>query len=65
MSAHREFVALATENEDLGIVPAGDAERIAQDYANESGETVTLRDPLSDELLATVHPAARARSAAN
>jgi hypothetical protein len=60
----RAFVQLATENEDLGIVQAGDALGVAQEFANEQGVAVTLRDPVSDELLATIQPAARARSAA-
>jgi hypothetical protein len=59
-----EFVALATANDDLGIVLGVDAERIAEDFANETGQPVTLRDSVSDDVITTIEPVARARSSA-
>lgn len=51
------MVALATEDEDLGMVAAADADQHAKEYANEQGCTVYLRDPLTDEVLSEVNPA--------
>lgn len=52
------LVALATENADLGLLPASKARDEAVKVADETGETVYLRDPMSDEVIDTVEPAA-------
>jgi hypothetical protein len=51
------YVQLATEMEDLGLVPEGDAGARAQAYATESGRTVWARDEFTDEPLYSVEPA--------
>lgn len=57
MTTHAENdVMLATEDRDLGIVPAATARQHAQDAANEEGKTVTLRHPETDEVIGTVEP---------
>lgn len=50
------LVALATEHADLGILPASKARDEAVKVANETGATVYLRDPMSDEVIDTVEP---------
>ena len=50
-------VVLATLDADLGLVPSEKAKAEAQVAANEVGQTVTLRDPTTDKVLATVKPA--------
>jgi len=52
----KAVIALASENTDYGHVPAAVAEAEAQTIANEDGKPVTLRDPVTDRVLATVEP---------
>lgn len=47
---------LATEDEDLGLVSAETAEQDAAEAANETGQTVTVRDPITDKVLHTAEP---------
>jgi integrase len=47
---------LATANEDLGIVPAREAAGEAADIAQQTGETVTIRDVVTDQVLAVAQP---------
>jgi hypothetical protein len=47
----RSAVMLSTTNTDLALVPRGQARRLARAEANSLGETVYLRDPVSDEVL--------------
>jgi hypothetical protein len=50
------FVMLSTTNADLALVPRGQARRLAKAEANSLGETVYLRDPVSDEVLDLFEP---------
>ena len=47
---------LATEDRDLGLVPARTAMAEAKKIANETGETVYVRDVITDQVMATVRP---------
>lgn len=49
MTDRPDFVLLATEDQDLGLVAASVARVQAQQRADELGTTVWLRDPASDE----------------
>jgi hypothetical protein len=49
-------VMLSTVNTDLALVPRGQARRLAKAEANSLGETVYLRDPVSDEVLDIFEP---------
>lgn len=51
------MIALATADIDYGHVAADRAEAEAQGLANEEGKPVTLRDPITDQVLATIKPA--------
>jgi hypothetical protein len=53
------FVQLATEMEDLGLVPASEACDRAQAHANEFRVTVWVRDEFTDEPLYSLKPAHR------
>jgi hypothetical protein len=48
-------VILATETTDC-LVPAAKARALAQHVANEQGEPVTVRHPISDRVLFTARP---------
>jgi hypothetical protein len=50
------IIALATADTDFGHVPAEMAKAEAMIIANEEGKAVTLRDPVTDEVLATIKP---------
>ena len=52
----KDVIALATPDKDFGHVPAHKAEAEAKALANEIGKPVTLRDPVTDKVLATVRP---------
>jgi hypothetical protein len=56
-------VTLATADTEFGQVPANKAEAEAQTLANEEGKTVTVRDTVTDEVLAKVKPAKKAKAA--
>jgi hypothetical protein len=58
-------VMLANQDTDFGLVPAKKAKARALALANEEGIAITLRDPISDKVIATVKPkAAKAKAAA-
>jgi hypothetical protein len=48
-----------TVHGDLALVPRGQARQLARVEANSLGETVYLRDPVSDEVLDVVEPSSR------
>lgn len=50
------LVLLACEYCDIGIVPAAEARAEAEHLADELGALVSLRDPITDEVLSTVQP---------
>jgi hypothetical protein len=50
------MVALATEDQDLGMVEAATAQEQAQQAADEMGSTVYLRDPVTDEVIGSASP---------
>jgi hypothetical protein len=50
------YIQLSTEYGDLAIVPADQAEKIAKAFANKECVSVALRDPISDEVIATIEP---------
>jgi hypothetical protein len=52
----KAVIALASESTDHGHVPAAVAKAEAQALADQEGKPVTLRDPITDEVLATVEP---------
>jgi hypothetical protein len=56
-------VMLATPDEDLTLCDADAMAEVGQQAANTLGCTVTARDPISDEVLATFEPAAFTRDA--
>lgn len=51
-----QSVMLATQDEDCGLVPADEAHDRAQQMANDEGTTITVRNPVTDEVLETVEP---------
>ena len=61
MQLNSFFLLLATADTDLGLVPAPQAKRRARQAANEIGKPVTVRDPLTDAVVATVKPRTEAR----
>ena len=50
----KAVIALATADTDFGHVRADKAKAEAKDIANEEGKPVTLRDPVTDEVITTV-----------
>ena len=46
-----------TSDEGDALVPGTEARAVAEMEANASGKTVTIRNPVTDEVLATVRPA--------
>ena len=50
------MVALATEDQDLGMVEAATAQEQAQQTADEMNTTVYLRDPVTDEVIGSASP---------
>lgn len=48
--------AVATADEDATLCDRDDAERVAQDLADELGQPTTIRDPITDHLLMTIEP---------
>jgi hypothetical protein len=52
----RKLLLLATPDSDLGLVPADQAKRRAKEAANETDQPISVRDPLTDEVLATSRP---------
>ena len=55
-----DLVMMSNSDEDIGLVRRADASASAQGIADEDGRTVSVRDVLTDVLLATVHPQATA-----
>ena len=49
-----EFVLLSSISQDFGVAPGQDAQAEAQKIAKEFGEAVSIRDVITDELLATI-----------
>jgi hypothetical protein len=58
-----EHLALATESEDLGMVPAADAAQIAAEQAAKLGAPVTIRHPVTDQVIEVVNPTAEGEAA--
>ncbi len=56
-------VALATEKDDLGTMPAGDYKDFAQGYANENNVIVTARNPVTDAIIRKFKPTKGAKKA--
>lgn len=56
MISKKGTVMLSTEDNDAGLVPASKAKAEAQALADETGASVTVRDPISDKVLKTVKP---------
>jgi nucleotide-binding universal stress UspA family protein len=52
----RNVIALATADTEFGHVPADTAKEEAKTIANEEGKAVTLRHPVTDEVLGKVKP---------
>jgi hypothetical protein len=50
------FAQLSSADADFGVVPAEGAEGHAQALANEGGVAITVRDTLTDDVLAAVEP---------
>jgi hypothetical protein len=57
----KAVIALVSESTDFGHVPADTARAEAQALANEQGKPVTLRDPVTDEVLGKVEPTEEGR----
>ena len=51
-----DAVAIASDEGDA-LVPGSQARAVAQQQANVTGKPVTVRDPVTDKVLATVRPA--------
>ena len=58
--AEGDVVMMSTSDEDIGLVRRADASASAQEIANEDARSITVRDVLTDRLIATVHPQAAA-----
>lgn len=56
MTTSPAVILLATEDQDLGIVPASTARAEAQQQADELRATIWMRDPVTDEPLGHVEP---------
>jgi hypothetical protein len=52
----RNVIALATADTEFGHVPADTAKEEAKTIANDEGKAVTLRHPVTDEVLGKVKP---------
>ena len=50
------LLLLSTADQDLGLVPAKDASRIAEKEARRTGKAVTVRDPVTDKVKAIIKP---------
>jgi hypothetical protein len=55
-------VMLSTTESDLGLVPANTASKRAQAHANKTGQTVTVRDAVTDKVLAKILPVKKAKA---
>ena len=53
-------VVLATDHRDC-IVPASKADEIAHDLADQHGQTVTIRHPVTDRVIRRVKPTTKPR----
>lgn len=56
--AEGDLVMMSNSDEDIGLVRRADATASAQGIADEDARTVSVRDVLTDQLLATLHPTA-------
>ena len=54
--AEGDLVMMSNSDEDVGLVRRADASASAQEIANEDARSITVRDPVTDMLIATVHP---------
>ena len=54
--AEGDLVMMSNSDEDIGLVRRSDATASAQGIADEDARTVSVRDVLTDRLIATVHP---------
>jgi hypothetical protein len=52
----REPVMLSTPDQDAGMVPSAKAKDEAQQLANQTGHVATVRDPISDRVIASLKP---------
>jgi DNA-binding IclR family transcriptional regulator len=50
------YLLLTVEDADLGIRVGADARKRAREVANETGQTVSLRHPTTDKVVAVVKP---------
>ncbi len=50
------YLLLTCGDDDLGILPANEARQAAFEYAREAHRSVTLRDHVTDRVVATVRP---------
>lgn len=57
------MVLLASETQEFGLVPAADAKTQAKALAKEHKASITGRDPITDEVVFTVKPAAAPKAA--
>jgi hypothetical protein len=55
---------LASADNDIGLVPARKATRKAKQVADATGKPVTVRDPLTDTVVATAKPKAKRKKQA-
>jgi hypothetical protein len=57
-----DAVCITSDNGDA-LVPGTQALAVAQQEANTTGKPVTIRNPVTDEVLATIRPASRRAAA--
>jgi hypothetical protein len=55
-------VVCITSDEGDALVPGTEARAVAEQEANASGKSVTIRNPVTDEVLATIRPASESVS---
>jgi hypothetical protein len=56
-------VVCITSDEGDAVVPGTEARAVAEQEANTSGRPVTIRNPVTDKVLATIRPASVERTA--
>lgn len=58
-------VVCITSDEGDALVPGTEARAVAEQEANATGKSVTIRNPVTDEVLATVMPRPRSYAGAS